>query len=194
MLAALLASGALASSCRRGGPSENLLAGKTPARVAAMADPALLTDGKLAADGAEWNAPGAVVFQSEQAFVEYDLGQPAHIESATLQADNNDDYVLAASDDGVTYRELWVARPVGSPGLRGRSIEGLDARARWLRLTARGGDHVYSVTELQVWTGALPALAAQQPSELLAARVRTHFVYLVLAFAVVLFATRQGSP
>jgi len=192
-LAALIALGALASSCRRGGPSENLLAGRRPARVAGMANPALLTDGKQAADGAEWNAPGAVVFQAEQAFVEYDLGQEAHIDAATLQADNNDDYVLAVSDDGVNYRELWVARPVGSPGLRGRSIEGLDARGRWLRLTARGGDHAYSVTELQVWTGALPGLAAQQPSELLAGRVRAHFIYLVLAFGVALFATRRES-
>jgi hypothetical protein len=50
------------------------------------------------------------------------------------------------------------------------------------------------VSELQVWTGPPPALGGQPSSEVLAARVRTDFISLVIAFAVVLFATRAGSP
>jgi len=188
----LVALCALATSCGRGS-SENLIAGKPATRAQGVANPALLTDGQLAAEGADWNAPAATVFQSESAFVEYDLGKVARIESAYVQGDNNDDYIVSVSDDGASYRELWVARSVGVPGLRGRSTDGLGARGRWLRLAPRGGDHVYSVTELQVWTGALPALASAPSSEVLAARVRAHFLYLVLAFGIVLFATRQGS-
>jgi hypothetical protein len=183
---------ALAASCARG-PSENLLAGKAPARADAVTSAPLLTDGHVATEGADWNAPGAAVLQSENAFVEYDLGRSASIASAFLQGDNNDDYVVSISDDGTNYRELWIARPVGAPGLRGRATEGLAARGRWLKLSARGGDHVYSVTELQVWTGALPSMDAQPSSELVTAAVRARFLYLVLAFGVALFATRQGS-
>src|SRR4029078_4002715 len=98
------------------------------------------------------------------------------------QGDNNDDYILSVSDDGTDFRPLWTARPVGSPGLRARSTEALQGQARWLRLSARGGDHVYSVTELQVWTGPLPSQAAAPSSETLTARVRAGLLYLLVPF------------
>jgi hypothetical protein len=180
------------SACARG-PSENLLAGRQPVRADGVARPELITDGTLAPEGAPWDAPAATPISAESSSVTYDLGQPARIQSAFLQGDNNDDYIVAVSDDGSNFRELWIARPVGAPGLRGRSTEGLAARARWLRLSARGGDRVYSVTELQVWTGPLPSQSTAPAPELLAARVRTGFLYLVLAFGVVLFATRRES-
>jgi hypothetical protein len=180
------------SSCARG-PSENLLAGKPPARADGVARPELITDGALAAEGAAWDAPAATSLSSESSSVTYDLGQSAPIRSAFLQGDNNDDYVLSVSDDGTSFRELWIARPVGAPGLRARSTEGLSGRARWLRLSARGGDHVYSLTELRVWTGPLPTQSTAASSEVLAARVRMGFLTLVLAFGVVLFATRRES-
>jgi hypothetical protein len=51
------------------------------------------------------------------------------------------------------------------------------------------------VTELQLWSGGLPPTLSQTSPELLAARVRTQLVYLVLAFGIVLFATsRSSSP
>ncbi len=188
------AAAALASSCQKGGPSENLVAGKSPARAEGVANPALITDGQLAAEGAAWDGPAASALRSDQSYVDYDLGQTARIDAAIVQADNNDDYIVSVSDDGATFRQLWVARPVAAPGLRDRSIEGLNGRGRWIRLSARGGDGAFSVTELQLWSGALPSAAPQSP-ELAAARVRTQLVTLVLAFAVVLFATgRASSP
>jgi hypothetical protein len=193
-LAALVACGLFASSCGRGGPSRNLVAGKAAARAEGVVNPAFLTDGHNPADGADWNAPGTAAFQGPQAFVEFDLGEPARIQSIYLQGDNNDEYIVSVSDDGQAFREIWTAPAVSSPGLRARSTEGLDVRGRWIRLAARGGDGAYSVAELQVWTGAPPAFAAEASSDVLAARVRTAFIYLVLAFAVLLFATRAGSP
>jgi hypothetical protein len=190
---ALATIGAVASSCHARIPPENVLAGKQPARADGVGNPAQLTDGRLAAEGAAWDAPGAAIFASEQAHVDYDLGRPMHVDAATLQADNNDDYAVAISDDGNSFRELWVARPVGAPGLRTRSTDELGATGRWIRLSARGGDRAFSVTELQLWKGSLPGAASRPSSELAAARVRTQLVYLVLAFALVLFATRQGS-
>jgi len=190
---ALAAFGAVVSSCHARIPPENVLAGRQPARADGVGNAPQLTDGKLAPEGADWNAPAAAILGSEQAHVDFDLGRAVRIDAAALQADNNDDYVVAISDDGNSFRELWVARPVGVPGLRTRSAEGLAATARWIRLTARGGDRAFSVTELQLWKGGLPATAARPSSEVLAARVRTQLCYLVLAFGLLLFATREGS-
>ena len=50
------------------------------------------------------------------------------IDAAYLQGDNNDDYVVAVSEDGTSFRELWVARPVAAAGLRGRAADGLAGR------------------------------------------------------------------
>jgi hypothetical protein len=187
--------GALA--CSRGAPTESLLAGKVPARADGVANPPLLTDGKTAAEGDDWNVPAAAILQADRAVADYDLGQSVPIDAAYLQGDNNDDYVVSVSEDGAIFRELWVARPVTSAGQRARAADGLAGRGRWIRLTARGGDRVYSVTELQLWSrrpATFPPQAEMRSPELRAATVRTHFVYLILAFALVLFATREGGP
>ena len=194
VLAAVVTCGLLEPACGRGGPSHNLTAGKQPARSGDVVNPALLTDDRTATEGADWNAAAATALHGEGAFVEYDLGKVEPIDAAYIQADNNDEYVFTVSDDGQAFRPLWVAPPVPSPGLRGRSTEGLGARGRYVRMSPRGGDGVYSVAELQLWTGAAVQPAGPVSSELLAARVRADFVYLVLAFAVVLFATRGGLP
>src|SRR5207249_4697321 len=138
-------------------------------------------------------APVAAMLQSDRAYADYDLGRSTRIDAATVQADNNDDYVVSTSEDGRAFRELWIARPVASPGLRSRSTEGLAGQGRYVRLSARGGDGVFSVTELQIWSGGPPAALPPSP-EVLAARVRTQLIYLVLALGVVLFATRRASP
>jgi len=186
-----------AISCNRAAPSESLLAGKRPARVQGVANPPLLTDGQQASEGADWNAAPAAVLKEDGAFVDYDLGRSVPIDAAYLQGDNNDDYVVAVSEDGQSFRELWVARPVAAQGLRGRAADGLSGQGRWIRLSARGGDRVYSVTELQLWSrkpAMFPPHAEARAPELVAASVRTYLIYLVLAFALVLFVTRDGWP
>jgi len=187
--------GALA--CGPTAPSASLLAGKQPARAEGVPNPALLTDGRQASEGDDWNTATAAILQSERAAVDYDLGQSLPIDAAYLQGDNNDDYVVSVSDDGKDFRELWVARPVASAGLRGRAADGLGGQGRWIRLSARGGDRVFSVTELQLWSrkpATFPPHPEARSPELRAGSVRTHLIYLVLAFALVLFATREGGP
>ena len=194
-LCGLILLGAL--SCSRGTPAENLLAGKSPARADGVANAALLTDGRPAGEGDDWNAPAAAVLQTERGAVEYDLGKSVPIDAAYLQGDNNDEYVVSVSEDGTNYRELWIARPVPAPGLRGRSADRLGGQGRWIRLSARGGDRVYSVTELQLWSrrpSPFPPGFGTAPPEARAGAVRTGFLYLVLAFALVLFVTREGWP
>jgi len=195
VVAGLLVLGAL--SCSRGGGSANLLFGKPPARADGVTNPQLLTDGRQAGEGEDWNAPAAAILQSEQAYVDYDLGESTAIDAAYVQGDNNDDYVVSVSEDGAAFRELWVARPVAAPGLRGRAAERLGGRGRWIRLSARGGDRVFSMTELQLWSGrpaAAPARVEGQSPALKAGAVRTDLILVIAAFALVLFATREGAP
>ena len=89
-----------AISCHRAGPSASLLAGKQPARAEGVANPLLLTDGRQASDGEDWNAAAAAVLQADRAFVDYDLGKSVPIDAAYLQGDNNDDYVVASRRTG----------------------------------------------------------------------------------------------
>ncbi len=186
-----------AISCNRAGPSASLLAGKQPARADGVANPLLLTDGRQASDGDDWNAPAAAMLQADRAFVDYDLGKSVPIDAAYLQGDNNDDYVVAVSEDGSNFRELWVAHPVAASGLRGRAADGLGGQGRWIRLSARGGDRAYSVTELQLWSrkpATFPPHREAQASPELRGGQRAHDASSTWCWrsALVLFATREG--
>jgi hypothetical protein len=134
----------------------SLLAGKTAAGVPGAEK---LTDGHFAQDGDNWLAPPALEIPPGAALV-WDFGAPTSFDSLVIQADNNDDYVFSISDDGVTWRQLWVAPPVPEPGLATRSAKGLNATGRFLRIDPRGGDGHYSITEVEV----LPRGAVRLPS------------------------------
>ncbi len=109
-----------------------------------------MTDGAVAHDGAAWDSPTAVTFGPAQALV-WDLGASTRITGAALQGDNNDLYVVALSDDGVSWRDVWSGEPVDGAGLQTRSTDRLDARGRFVRLSARGGDTRYSVSEFELF-------------------------------------------
>jgi hypothetical protein len=132
--------------------SKNLLADKAPSRIEGARNPSALTDDVQAPKGGGWNTELSTILGSRAAFVEFDLGAPTAIDAAYLQGDNNDSYVLSGSADGKTFREIWVAGPDDKPGMRQRSTSGLATQARYLRLTARGGDGSYAVTELQLFS------------------------------------------
>ncbi len=187
-LALLLLAAAATPACRADAP--NLLAGRPALQTFGVPVAGVITDGRLASEGDDWSSSPAIVFEFPAASVSYDLGQPTQIGAATLQGDNNDEYVLSLSDDGETWRELWVAAPVGSPGLRTRATDHLDGRGRYLKLTARGGDSRYSVSELQVFERPPLRSAASEGG---AERVRTRLLFLVVAFAFLLWGPRAGG-
>jgi hypothetical protein len=132
--------------------TKNLLAGLAPSRIEAARNPDALTDGVQAPKGHGWNTELSAILTARTGFIEFDLGSAKPIDSAYLQGDNNDTYVLSSSTDGRSFREIWVAGPDDKPGMRQRSTSGLNAQARYLRLTARGGDGSYAITELQVFS------------------------------------------
>jgi hypothetical protein len=191
LAAALAAAGA---GCGRQAP--DLLRGARPARVVGVANASAITDGEAAVEGDTWNAPAAAVFEQPGGLVEYDLGRSLPIRAAVLQGDNNDEYVVSGSDDGALFHEIWVAGPVAGGGLRARASPPLDDRARWIRLSARGGDGHYAVSLLGLSSGQMGDLAAgltHPPAEGYPARFRTRLLELVLALGLWLFGCGAGS-
>lgn len=130
--------------------AQNVLHNRLPMRSDGVARVERLTDQLAPAEGDAWDGPPAVLLPAGGS-IEWDLGAPVRITGAALQADNNDDYLLSISDDGVSWRDLFRFGPVEGSGLRTRSNLVLDAPARFLRLTASGGDGRYSLSEVELF-------------------------------------------
>src|SRR5262245_60714680 len=87
---------------------DNLIAGRMPSgRQDARGDYRLVTDGKAAPEGAQWDAPGTGVFLDTPAgTLTYDLGVVRSVSAFVLQADANDSYKIfgAAEDTPSAYK------------------------------------------------------------------------------------------
>src|SRR4051812_40935759 len=115
------------------GAPRDLLEGLAPSGADGASHAEVVSDGRVPPDGDDWSGPGAARLAGPSARVEWDLGGAFPIGGAYLQGDNNDEYVVSGSQDGVGFRELWVAPPVAEPGLRGRTSGALSGRARFIR-------------------------------------------------------------
>jgi hypothetical protein len=113
----------------------------------------VVRDGRAEYEGAPWDSQLAAIMQPD-GVLEWDLGDIVPIEAALLQGDNNDDFILWGSLDGNFFSPLWRAPQDAMAGLRTRTTRSLKAHARFLRLTAEGGDRMYSVGELMVFSHA----------------------------------------
>jgi hypothetical protein len=113
----------------------------------------VVRDGKGEYEGAPWDSQLAAILAPD-GVLEWDLGQVYPIEAALLQGDNNDDFILWSSVDGNFFQPLWRAPQDAMAGLRTRTTTALKAQARYLRLTAEGGDRMYSVSEVMVFSKA----------------------------------------
>ena len=130
------------------GPEAGVLRGRMPVRAAHATHVDRLTDGIAAAPDDPPRTELTSLFASPQAFVVYDLGAETPIDCAAIDADADDVYTLAASPDGAAFAPLWVAPAVPDRGIQPRAARGLHSNARYLRLSAAGGDGVYAVAEL----------------------------------------------
>ena len=130
---------------------QNLLAGKKPIRSEGVKNNLRLTDGLLSNEGDMWLTDVTSRFTSAHSVVEYDLGSPQALRCIMVQADNNDVYYLSGSLDGQNWAQLWrVGAEVGA-GMRVRATK-LDLSVRYLRLSATGGDALYSVSEIAAYS------------------------------------------
>ena len=136
--------------------TDNLLAGKRPWQLQDVrGDAGLITDGSVAPEGAQWDAPVGVVLDTGASSVTYDLGQPTPITGLYLQADANDTYKVHGSLDGTpgSYKlvvEIENASDRGH-GLRGRSVQIPAMTVRYLRVGEGVGDGFYSIAEFAVF-------------------------------------------
>lgn len=179
------------------GDSANLLEGLKARASRHVRCAACLTDGTAAPDGGYWKTEGTAVFERPEGFVEYDLGSVRRIRAAWVQGDNNDSYQIAGSSDGVAYTTLWTAGPVNRPGLQGRARTLLDAPARYVRVTASGGDGNYSLTEVQLFAEApktLPAPVHTVSGIAKTIEVRTRILAFGLALIGFLALTYRKAP
>jgi hypothetical protein len=132
------------------GVQGDLLAGASPSRSTGVTHPQRMTDGIIATEGDFWHTDQTSVVGGRGAVV-WDLGRVQEIHCGVLQGDNNDVYELTGSQDGATFAPLWTAEPIGKPGMQMRLSQHIDKAARYVRLTARGGDGFYSVSELALF-------------------------------------------
>lgn len=138
----------------------NLLRRATLTKQEGAPNAARMADGTAPTDGDQWNTPHTAVLAAK-GVVEWDLGLVRPIDAARIQADNNDTYLVSASVDGVTWGPLWTAKPVEIPGVQTRTSNPLGSRARYVRLTAEGGDSMYSVGELELFESVNELVGAQ---------------------------------
>ena len=149
-LAVTLASSGAHAACAPG----NLLANRTARASRGVGNPAVLTDGVLALEGAPVTSVDATRMTGLRPFVEWDLGEPVRLTATAVQADNNDVYRITTSLDGVRFAPFWTAETVAEPGLRERLGRDLDVRARFVRFETISGDQVFAATEVRVYCGS----------------------------------------
>jgi len=144
---------------------ENLVAGKKPSASQEIhGNIALITDGAVAAEGAQWDAPVVVTLETGTAFVTYDLGQPRSISALVLQADANDTYQVQGSEGSQSPQgQADPTPPAFKPiveiqnvvdrghGLRTRAVEFPPVTVRYLRVGHANGDGFYSISELAAY-------------------------------------------
>jgi hypothetical protein len=121
---------------------------------------ARLGDGVASTDGDVWDNPRAAILAAN-GVIEWDLEKVERISALRIQADNNDRYIVSGSIDGARWMPIWIAQPVELPGVQTRTSPELTAEARFLRLTAEGGDSMYSITELEAFDTPASLVGAQ---------------------------------
>ncbi len=140
--------------------SENLLARRLPvARQDARGDLRLATDGQVAPEGAQWDAPVVVILETPAGSITYDLGAVRPVSSFLLQADANDTYKIFGADEDrpAAYKllvEIDSVVATAGHGLRTRTVT-IDATpVRYLRIGEALGDGFYSIGEFQAYCRA----------------------------------------
>src|SRR5437867_78447 len=81
--------------------NDNLVAGRFPSAYQdTRGNLRLPTDGAVGPEGAQWDAPVGVTFDTPAGSLTYDLGQPTVVSAFAVQADANDSYKIFGSVDG----------------------------------------------------------------------------------------------
>ncbi len=145
------ASASPASATEVACPEGNLLAGKRPMKWDDTENAIRASDGTAPQEGDAWDGIGTARLMTASSQIIWDLGRETTVRALALQGDNNDTYTVGASLDGKTWTPAWVAPPIDGAGMRLRTTDGLDVKARFLRIADMTGDGAYSIGEFQAW-------------------------------------------
>ncbi len=165
--------------------AQNVLGRQMPIQSAGVVGADRVTNVQSPVDGDAWDGPQSAILAPGASLV-WDLGQPRELTGAAIQADNNDDYYLAISDDGVNWRDAWRAGATEGGGVRTRSVDGPMGTARFVKLSAAGGDTRYSVTELEVFSGSHDGSVLLSARWVPRRRLDKTFISWIVAMAVLL--------
>lgn len=175
-----------------------MLLRKRPLSSQGLAQPMRLTDGAAAPNADHWDSQLTTRIEGSEAFAVYDLGKSTAIDSLFLQGDANDDYFVEASEDGKEFTRIWSASPKpGAVGMQDRSIKGLNAHGRFLRISAAGGDHKYSLSELQAFAStpdSFPPKVVRKRGQRADIGLRTDVITFGLALALLAILTYRRAP
>ena len=132
--------------------TDNLLRGMKPSATQAVrGDVALVTDGTVGPEGANWDAPVTVTLENVNSSITYDLGEPREITAVVMQGDANDTYKVMGSTDGspASYKLIVELPNVvdRGHGLRTRSTQVTPTTVRYIRIGDGNGDNFFSVSE-----------------------------------------------
>ena len=140
--------------------SENLLARRLPVgRQDVRGDVRLATDGAAAPEGAQWDAPVAVILETPAGSITYDLGSVRPVSSFLLQADANDTYKIFGADENKPEAfkllvEIDSVVGTAGHGLRTRTAT-IDATpVRYVKIGEAQGDSFFSIGEFQAYCRA----------------------------------------
>jgi hypothetical protein len=132
-------------------PASGWEAGSTPSDVIA------LVDGVFAPEMQQWNN-GSFWWDETQTVSPFNitirLARSFTFSSLVIQADNNEDY-LVDYWDGNAWVNVFNAPAIAGFGLMTRTSGPLSFTTDRFRLSARGGDQFYSISEFQAF-GAVP--------------------------------------
>ncbi len=122
----------------------------------AFAPASTVTDGVFVANQQTWNV-GTVFWNGtgggdDDNFVNISLAGAVTVGSITLQADNNDDYLIQYRDAGLSWRSLATISPPRSYGMTiGSAVLAIPVTTDAFRIRSVGGDGYYSVSEFQAY-------------------------------------------
>jgi hypothetical protein len=176
-------------------PTGNVLAGRAPVQSANVARARALTDGIAARAGDDWMTELTAHFDGAGAFVEYDLGTSHSFSAAFLVGDNNDEYTVVVSEDGVNYVPVWVAPPRAEGGQQPRSSDELGGRGRYVRVSPGNGDGRFSISEVQLFAERPAAFPPKVPTRRgvdIGEAVRGAMLAFAAALVIFLFATGRA--
>jgi len=123
----------------------------------------LLIDGSIPPEGTVWTNPTNVYWSSTVPTFTLDFGSVYTLDDLLIQVDNNDDYRIDYSLNGSGWSTLYTI-PIGLGNINNgmdtftqSDINFTPVNARYLRISATGGDDKYAVSEIQAFgTSVVP--------------------------------------